>query len=57
MSEDLKYDRRRFLGAAAMTIAGGPVAMIESADTRPRKISVPAGFTRCKVQIAKRLSV
>src|SRR5450432_40958 len=38
MSEDFKYDRRRFLGAAVMTVAGGPLAMIESADAQPRKI-------------------
>ncbi|HTD39447.1 MAG TPA: alpha/beta fold hydrolase, partial [Mucilaginibacter sp.] len=38
MSEQLKYDRRHFLGAAAMTIAAGPLFMIGSADAQPRKI-------------------
>ncbi len=37
MSEDLKYDRRRFLGTAAITLAGGPLAMIDPADAQPGK--------------------
>ena len=38
MSEDFKYDRRRFLGTAAVTIASGPLAMIESTHAQSRKI-------------------
>ncbi|SHM44828.1 alpha/beta fold hydrolase [Mucilaginibacter sp. OK098] len=34
MSEQLKYDRRRFLSTAAITIAAGPLVMISSADAQ-----------------------
>jgi len=37
MAEITKYDRRRFLGAAAVTIATGPLFMIDSADAKPIK--------------------
>lgn len=33
MSEQLKYDRRRFLSAAAITIAAGPLVMLSGAAT------------------------
>ncbi|HTD98810.1 MAG TPA: alpha/beta hydrolase, partial [Mucilaginibacter sp.] len=39
MSEQFNQDRRRFLGAAAMTIAAGPLFMIGSADAQPNKIN------------------
>lgn len=35
MSEKLKFDRRRFLSAAAITIAAGPIVMLGSADAAP----------------------
>ena len=38
MSEQLKYDRRHFLGAAALTLAAGPLFMISSADAQSPKI-------------------
>jgi pimeloyl-ACP methyl ester carboxylesterase len=38
MSEQLNYDRRRFLGTAVMTIAAGPLFMISSADAQPGEI-------------------
>ena len=47
MSEDLKYNRRRFLGTAAITLAGGPLAMIDSADAQPGKIK-PTNATTIK---------
>src|SRR5258705_13733715 len=34
MSEEIKYDRRRFLGTAAMTIAAAELGMIASADAQ-----------------------
>ncbi len=34
MSEQLKFDRRRFLSAAAITITAGPLVMIDSADAQ-----------------------
>jgi len=37
MSEKLNYDRRRFLGAAAMTIAAGPISMAGIAHAQPGK--------------------
>jgi thiol-disulfide isomerase/thioredoxin len=39
MSEQINYDRRRFLGAAAMTIAAAQLGMIGSADAQSRKIN------------------
>jgi pimeloyl-ACP methyl ester carboxylesterase len=38
MSEQPYYDRRRFLGAAAVTIAAGPLFMIDSTNAKPGKI-------------------
>jgi pimeloyl-ACP methyl ester carboxylesterase len=38
MPEQLNYDRRRFIGAAAMTMAAGPLFMIGSADAQPREV-------------------
>jgi pimeloyl-ACP methyl ester carboxylesterase len=37
MSRQPHYDRRRFLGAAAITIATGPLFMVSSADAKPEK--------------------
>lgn len=39
MSGQTKYDRRRFLGAAAMTIAASELAMIGFANAKPRRIN------------------
>jgi pimeloyl-ACP methyl ester carboxylesterase len=38
MPEQLNYDRRRFIGVAAMTMAAGPLFMIGSADAQPREV-------------------
>ena len=46
MSEQLNYGRRHFLGAAAVTIAAGPLFMIGSANAKPGKLNpenAPAG--------------
>ncbi|HMG10606.1 MAG TPA: alpha/beta hydrolase [Mucilaginibacter sp.] len=40
MSEELKYDRRRFLSAAAITIAAGPLVMISSANAQTSKVNL-----------------
>lgn len=45
MSEQLKIDRRRFLGAAAMTIVAAELGMIGSADARSDRIS-PAAINK-----------
>src|SRR6266852_278799 len=37
MSEDINHHRRRFLSAAAMTIAAAELVMIGSADAQPSK--------------------
>src|SRR6266852_2721186 len=37
MSEEIKYDRRRFLSTAAMTIAAAQLGMIGSADAQSSK--------------------
>src|SRR6266853_1808876 len=37
MSEEINHHRRRFLGAAAMTIAAAELVMIGSADAQPSK--------------------
>ena len=37
MSQEIHYDRRRFLGAAVMTIAAGPLGMIGSAKAQSSK--------------------
>jgi pimeloyl-ACP methyl ester carboxylesterase len=39
MSEQPQYNRRRFLGAAAVTLATGPLFMIDSADANPFEIN------------------
>ena len=39
MSEQRKYDRRRFLGAAAMTLAASELAMIGFAKAQPKRIN------------------
>jgi pimeloyl-ACP methyl ester carboxylesterase len=39
MPEQFSYDRRRFLSAAAITIAAGPLFMIGAADAQPVSIS------------------
>ena len=40
MSEQRKYDRRRFLGAAAMTIAASELAIIGFANAKSNKINL-----------------
>jgi len=40
MAEETKYDRRKFIGTAAMTIAAAQLAWAESADATTTKISV-----------------
>ncbi len=47
MSEDPKFDRRRFLGTVATTFAGGPLAMVVSAAAQPGKI-MPGDATTIK---------
>ncbi|HSC37796.1 MAG TPA: alpha/beta hydrolase [Chitinophagaceae bacterium] len=42
MSEKPQYDRRRFLGTAAMTFAAGPLVMIGSAEASSRKTAPAA---------------
>jgi pimeloyl-ACP methyl ester carboxylesterase len=42
MSEEIKYDRRRFLGTAAMTIAAAQLGMIGSAKAQSSKTKLPA---------------
>ena len=37
MSEQIKYNRRRFLGTAAMTLAAAQLGMFRSADAESRK--------------------
>src|SRR5215217_505765 len=39
MSEQTKYDRRRFLSAAAMTIAASEIAMTGFANAKPMRIN------------------
>ncbi|MDN5284643.1 MAG: alpha/beta hydrolase [Mucilaginibacter sp.] len=46
MSEELKFDRRRFLGAAAITIAAGPLVMLGSANAKPSQETPVKGTTR-----------
>jgi pimeloyl-ACP methyl ester carboxylesterase len=45
MSEELKFDRRRFLGAAAITIAAGPLVMLGSANAKPSQEAPAKGTT------------
>ncbi|MFI5090070.1 MAG: alpha/beta fold hydrolase [Terriglobales bacterium] len=47
MSEELNYDRRRFLGTAAMTIAAAELGMIGFANAQSSKAK-PAGATTTK---------
>ena len=42
MSQELNYPRRQFLGAAALTIAAGPLAILGSAKAQSGKSSAPA---------------
>jgi pimeloyl-ACP methyl ester carboxylesterase len=42
MCEEIKHDRRRFFGTAAMTIAAAQLGMIGSADAQPSKTNLPA---------------
>ena len=46
MSEKLKYDRRHFLGSAAITAAAGPLVMFGSAHAADK--TSPAGVTTIK---------
>jgi pimeloyl-ACP methyl ester carboxylesterase len=48
MSEKNKYDRRRFLGTTAITIAAGPLAMLRSAkaETNVERHANPVGTVR-----------
>jgi hypothetical protein len=39
MSENLKIDRRRFLGAAAITLAAAEFSILGPADAQPGKIA------------------
>ena len=47
MSEEIKHDRRRFLGTAAMTIAAAELGMIGSADAQSSKTN-PANVPKIK---------
>jgi len=47
MSEDINHDRRRFLGAAVMTIAAAEPVMSGAADAQSSKIN-PADATTMK---------
>ena len=38
MSQQLNYDRRHFLGAAAITIAAGPLFMVGTAEGKPNRV-------------------
>ena len=42
MSEKQNFDRRRFLGAAAMTLAAGPLVMLGSANAESRHTNLEA---------------
>lgn len=46
MSEELKFDRRRFLGAAVITMAAGPLAMLGTANAKPSQETPVKGATR-----------
>ena len=37
MSEEIKYNRRRFLGTAAMTLAAAQFGMFRSAERSPER--------------------
>ncbi len=52
MSEEINYDRRHFLGIAAMTIAAAELGMIGSANAQSSKIT-PAGPTKIKLGTIK----
>jgi pimeloyl-ACP methyl ester carboxylesterase len=47
MSEDINYDRRRFLGTAAMTVAAAQLGIFGSADAQASKTK-PSGATTIK---------
>src|SRR5437867_9383423 len=47
MAEEINYDRRRFLGTAAMTIAAAQLGMIGSADAQSNKTK-PADLPKIK---------
>jgi pimeloyl-ACP methyl ester carboxylesterase len=52
MSEQIKYDRRRFLGAAAMTVAASELAMIGFANANPNRMNYNA-VTATKYRFTK----
>jgi len=39
MSEEIKYNRLRFLGAAAVTLAAAEFGIFGSAGAQPRKVA------------------
>jgi pimeloyl-ACP methyl ester carboxylesterase len=43
MSEEINYNRRRFLGTAAMTLAAAELGMFRSADAQSRKAELTEG--------------
>ena len=45
MSEEIKHDRRRFLGTAVMTIAAAELVMIGSADAQSSRINLADATT------------
>ena len=47
MSGDINYERRRFIGTAAMTIAAAQLGVFGSADAQASKAK-PAGATTIK---------
>jgi hypothetical protein len=44
MSQEIKYNRRRFLGTAAMTLAAAELSMFRSADAQSRKVQTGAVY-------------
>jgi len=48
MSEEIKYDRRRFLGAAAITVAAGPLVMLGGTANAQNSNANPAKTTAAK---------
>ncbi|MBB6144533.1 pimeloyl-ACP methyl ester carboxylesterase [Silvibacterium bohemicum] len=44
-SKEIDYDRRRFLGAAAMTVAAANFGIGSSADAQPGKVTATATYT------------
>jgi len=45
MCEEIKHDRRRFLGAAAMTIAAAQLGLVNSADAQSSKLTTADAIT------------